>query len=204
MIPSIRGRLRSRTIDDLIRESLMLEQQGVKEISLVAQDLTAYGNDLDHGTDLVSLLQALLARTTVPWIRLMYLYPSGVSNELLELMAAEPRIVPYLDIPLQHVSDHLLAAMNRRYNSENIADLFARIRSYLPEAALRTTFLVGFPGETDDDIAQLKTFIRAQRIDHVGVFAYANEEGCTAENYDQPDRRAGKRKPARGGGSITV
>ena len=116
MIPSIRGRLRSRAIDDLIRESLALEQQGVKEISLVAQDLTAYGDDLDHRTDLVSFLRTLLTRTTVPWIRLMYLYPSGVSNELLELMASEPRIVPYLDIPLQHVSDHILTAMNRRYN----------------------------------------------------------------------------------------
>ncbi len=185
MIPSIRGSLRSRTIDDLVRESLALEQQGVKEISLVAQDLTAYGDDLDHRTDLVSFLRTLVTRTTVPWIRLMYLYPSGVSNELLELMASEPRIVPYLDIPLQHVSDHILTAMNRRYNHENIVDLFTRIRSYLPEAALRTTFLVGFPGETDDDIAQLKAFIQTQRIDHVGIFAYSNEEGCTAENYAQ-------------------
>ncbi len=184
MIPSIRGRLRSRAIDDLVREALALEQQGVKEISLVAQDLTAYGDDLEPRTDLVSFLRALVTRTTVPWIRLMYLYPSGVSNELLEFMASEPRIVPYLDIPLQHVSDHLLSAMNRRYNSENIVDLFARIRSYLPQAALRTTFLVGFPGETDDDIAQLKAFIRAQRIDHVGIFAYANEAGCPAEYYD--------------------
>lgn len=147
MIPSIRGRLRSRAIDDLVRETVVLEQQGVKEISLVAQDLTAYGDDLDDRTDLVSFLRALVSRTTVPWIRLMYLYPSGISIELLELMASEPRILPYLDVPLQHVSDHLLAAMNRRYNSENIANLFARIRNYLPEVALRTTFLVGFPGK---------------------------------------------------------
>ncbi len=183
LIPSIRGRLRSREIGDLVREAQILEQQGVKEISLVAQDLTAYGDDLDQKTDLVSFLQALLGKTTVPWVRLMYLYPTGVSNQLLELMAAEPRIVPYMDIPLQHVSDNLLTAMNRRYGFRQIEELFGRVRSYLPEVALRTTFLVGFPGETDDDIAQLKSFIRTRHIDHVGVFAYANEEGCPAEGY---------------------
>jgi ribosomal protein S12 methylthiotransferase len=183
LIPSIRGRLRSREIGDLVREAQILEQQGVKEISLVAQDLTAYGDDLDQKTDLVSFLQALLGKTTVPWVRLMYLYPTGVSNQLLELMASEPRIVPYMDIPLQHVSDHLLTAMNRRYGFRQIEELFGRVRSYLPEVALRTTFLVGFPGETDDDIAQLKSFIRTRHIDHVGVFAYANEEGCPAEGY---------------------
>ena len=183
MIPSIRGKLRSRTMSDLVREAQTLEQRGVKEISLVAQDLTAYGDDLDTATDLVAFLRALLSDTTIPWVRLMYLYPSGISNELLELMVSDSRIVPYMDIPLQHVSDRVLSAMNRRYNSAQIMDTLARIRRYLPDVALRTTFLVGFPGETDDDIAQLKDFIYTARIDHVGIFTYANEEGCPAESH---------------------
>lgn len=183
MIPSIRGRLRSREIDDLVHEAQMLERQGVKELSLVAQDLTVYGNDLDKATDLVSFLQMLLNKTTIPWIRLMYLYPSGISNDLLDLMASNSRIVPYMDIPLQHVSDRVLSAMNRRYRHDGIVELFGRVRKYLPEVALRTTFLVGFPGETDDDILQLKEFIRTHRIDHVGIFPYANEEGCPAEAH---------------------
>ena len=183
MIPSIRGRLRSREIGDLVHEAQILERQGVKELSLVAQDLTAYGNDLDKATDLVSFLQTLLNKTTIPWIRLMYLYPSGISDDLLDLMALNSRIVPYMDIPLQHVSDRVLSAMNRRYRHDGIVELFGRVRKYLPEVALRTTFLVGFPGETDDDIIQLKEFIRTQRIDHVGIFPYANEEGCPAEAY---------------------
>lgn len=183
MIPAIRGKLRSRETDDLVSEARMLERRGVKELSLVAQDLTAYGDDLDKATDLVALLRALLDETAIPWIRLMYLYPSTISDELLELMAAESRIVPYMDIPLQHVSDRVLMAMNRRYGHDQIVDLFGRVRAHLPDVALRTTFLVGFPGETDDDIDQLKEFIGREHIDHVGVFAYANEEGCPAETH---------------------
>ena len=185
MIPSIRGQLRSRTIKDLIAEAKLLQDQGVKEISLVAQDLTAYGDDLQMSSGLVDLLKALIDETSVSWYRLLYLYPSRINNQLLELAASEPRIVPYMDIPLQHVSDHLLKAMNRRYNQAQIIELLDRIRSYIPDIALRTTFLVGFPGETDDDIDQLKNFIQTQQIDHVGIFAYANEEGCPAENYPQ-------------------
>lgn len=183
MIPSIRGRLRSRESSDLVSETKILEQRGVKELSLVAQDLTAYGDDLDKATDIVSFLRSVLDETTIPWIRLMYLYPSGISSELLQLMASEPRIVPYMDIPLQHVSDRVLSAMNRRYRYDGIVELFGRVRNYLPDVALRTTFLVGFPGETEDDIDQLKEFIRREQIDHVGIFAYANEEGCPAETH---------------------
>jgi ribosomal protein S12 methylthiotransferase len=114
----------------------------------------------------------------------LYLYPTGISNELLELMASNSRIVPYMDIPLQHVSDRVLKAMNRRYSRDQIIELIRRVRTHLPEVALRTTFLVGFPGETDDDIVQLTEFISSERIDHVGIFGYANEEGCPAEKYD--------------------
>lgn len=183
MIPSIRGELRSRTITDLIRETGRLEHQGVRELSLIAQDLTAYGNDLGDSVHLTSLLKALLAESTIPWIRLMYLYPSGIDESLLSLMAEQPRIVPYMDIPFQHVSDPVLQRMNRHYGSADLYQLVARIRSYLPDVALRSTMMVGFPGETEDDVQQLARFLREARLDHVGVFAYANEVGCPSENF---------------------
>ncbi len=183
MIPSIRGELRSRTPADLVKEAAYLEQQGVRELSLIAQDLTAYGDDLGESIHLVALLKALLAESTIPWIRLMYLYPSGVDDALLSLMAEQPRIVPYMDIPFQHVSDTVLRRMNRHYASDDLYQLIARIRSYLPNVALRSTLMVGFPGETDDDVRQLEQFLREARLDHVGVFAYANEAGCPSEYF---------------------
>jgi ribosomal protein S12 methylthiotransferase len=183
MIPSIRGDLRSRTLDDLVREGLILEKKGVRELSLIAQDLTAYGDDLDIKTSLPVLLERLINETSIPWIRLLYLYPSGIDDRLLELMAGNERILPYLDIPFQHVSSRVLASMNRRYTNEDLYRLVTRIREYLPDVALRTTFLVGFPGETEEDVNQLIEFMQETRLDHVGVFPYANESGCTSENY---------------------
>ncbi len=183
LIPSIRGDLRSRPIADLVKETSRLEQQGVRELSLIAQDLTAYGNDLESSVHLTALLKALLAESSIPWLRLMYLYPSGIDEELLSLMAEQPRIVPYLDVPFQHVSDTVLKRMNRPYTGDFLYELIARIRSYLPEVALRSTFMVGFPGETDADIRQLEQFLRKTRLDHVGIFAYANEAGCPSENF---------------------
>ena len=183
MIPSIRGPLRSRTIDDLTREAQRLQDLGVQELTLIAQDSTAYGNDLSKNQNLVSLLQKLLQQTSIPWLRLLYLYPAGIDDELLQLMADNPRIVPYLDMPLQHISDSVLHSMNRRYGSEQIYTTVDKIRTMLPDIALRTTFLVGFPGETEDDFLQLEKFLRKTRIDHVGIFAYANEEGCPSENF---------------------
>lgn len=183
MIPSIRGTLRSREIEDLVREGRILEGHGVKELALIAQDLTAYGADKGSKA-LVPLLQNLLKHTTIPWIRLLYLYPSGVDDELLELMAENDRIVPYLDIPFQHVSDNVLKRMNRRYSRADLESLVEKIRRYLPEVALRTTFLLGFPGETEEDISELESFLLAMRLDHVGVFAYADEEGAPSEFFD--------------------
>lgn len=183
MIPSIRGDLRSRPIADLVKETSYLEQQGVRELSLIAQDLTAYGNDLGSSVHLTALLKSLLAESSMPWLRLMYLYPSGIDEELLSLMAEQPRIVPYLDIPFQHVSDTVLKRMNRPYTGDFLYELIARIRSYLPDVALRSTFMVGFPGETDADIRQLEQFLKEARLDHVGIFAYANEAGCPSENF---------------------
>ncbi len=180
LIPSIRGRLRSRALNDLVFEARQLEAQGVRELSLVAQDLTAYGLDLNGKRNLAGLLRRLLDETSIDWIRLLYLYPSTIPDELLELVARNPRIVPYLDIPLQHVSTPVLQAMNRRYRTEDIQALLSRVRTLLPDAALRTTFLVGFPGETQRDIDQLVDFLNEAALDHVGVFVYADEEGSSS------------------------
>ena len=183
MIPSIRGNLRSRRIEDLIVESVNLQKQGIKELSLIAQDSTAYGDDLGRGANLVLLVKELLDRTSIEWIRLFYLYPSGITDELLQLMADNPRIVPYLDIPFQHVNDRILTAMNRRYSSEMLYRLLERVRHYIPDIAIRTTFLVGFPGESEKEFMEIESFLKRTQIDHVGVFGYANEEGCPSEQF---------------------
>jgi len=180
LIPSIRGGLRSRPVTDLVREAERLAASGVKELNLIAQDLTAYGNDLDGENNLVNLLKELLARTDIPWLRLLYLYPSTTTDELLALMASSPRIVPYLDIPFQHVSDRVLRRMNRRYGADDLEALLGSIRTHLPQCAIRTTFLVGFPGETEQDIEQLVDFLQRWKLTHVGVFPYQDEQECQA------------------------
>ncbi len=184
MIPSIRGDLRSRPIADLVTEARSLEAGGVRELTLIAQDLTAYGRDLGMTAGLVRLVESLLAETTIPWLRLLYLYPATVSDDLLGLMASSPRIVPYLDIPFQHVSDRVLARMHRRYGRSDLDDLVARIRSRVPSCALRTTLLVGFPGETTGDVDEMVEALRGWRLDHVGVFRYQDEEGSAAFALD--------------------
>ncbi len=183
MIPSIRGDLRSRTIPDLVAEAAALSAAGVQELTLIAQDLTAYGDDLDPGTNLAALLHSLLAETDIPWLRLLYLYPVSTSTELLQLMADQPRILPYLDIPFQHVSDSVLRNMARRYGRQDLEDLITRIRHYVPDCALRTTMLVGFPGETEQDVAELLDCLRRWQLDHVGVFPYEDEDGSVAAGF---------------------
>jgi ribosomal protein S12 methylthiotransferase len=155
----------------------------VKELTLVAQDLLAYGLDRGKQTNPISLLRLLIAETAIPWIRLLYLHPARVDDELLHLMAENPRIVPYLDIPFQHVSDHILQLMNRPYTRNHIIHLMDTIRCTIPDAALRTTMMVGFPGETEGDIKELSGFLREHHFEHLGVFAYANEEGCKASSF---------------------
>lgn len=184
MIPSIRGPLRSRSLDDLQNEAVILGEKGVREVSLIAQDLTAYGRDGDNDQLLVPLLQRLIDNTTIDWIRLLYLYPTGITDELLDFMAESKRIVPYLDIPLQHVSTRLLHRMNRLYSREKLFSLIHRIRTKLPQVALRTTFLLGFPGETEEDVEELASFLEEVQFEHVGIFAYSNEEGSVSEFYD--------------------
>ena len=180
LIPAIRGRLRSRAIDDVVAEAQRLEKAGVRELGLIAQDLTSYGRDRSDGASLEALLTALLENTTIPWIRLLYLYPSAVSHQLLELMSSEKRIVEYLDIPFQHVSDRILQQMNRRYGRNDLERLIDMICEILPECALRTSLIVGFPGETEEDFTALLTALESWQLDHVGVFQYQDEEGTKA------------------------
>lgn len=195
MIPSIRGRLRSRTITDLTAEAIRLEQCGVKELALIAQDLTAYGRDLGGHATLITLLESLLKNTDIPWLRLLYAYPASVTDDLLRLMAQQPRILPYLDIPFQHASDHVLQAMNRHYGRSTLDDLVERIRTHVPDCAIRTTMLVGFPGETETDIAIMVDSLMAWKLDHVGVFQYQDEEGSLAAGL--PHKVADEVKEAR-------
>lgn len=184
MIPSIRGDLRSRTIDDLVLEAQRLEANGVRELSLVAQDSTAYGRDLGVISGLEKLLSQLLRNTSIPWLRVLYLYPTGITEELLDLMASNERIVPYLDLPMQHVNDRVLRAMNRRYDKNQLISLLDLMRRKVPRIAVRTTFLVGFPGETETEFLEVEDFMRSQHLDHVGVFAYSKEEGSASEKLD--------------------
>lgn len=196
LIPSLRGPLRSRPLDDLIREAQLLDKSGVRELTLIAQDLTAYGLDLGQGRErLDDLLKALLAETDIPWIRMLYLYPMRLNGTILDLVAANERILPYFDIPLQHISNRVLGAMNRPYDRQSVEELLASIRKRLPEAAIRTTFMVGFPGETDEDVDELAEFMVAQRLNHVGIFTYSNEDGCEAAKL--PNQCAEEVKDAR-------
>jgi ribosomal protein S12 methylthiotransferase len=183
MIPSIRGDLRSRSIIDLITEASALAEAGVRELTLIAQDLTGYGSDLGPDTNLVTLLKALLAETDIPWLRLLYLYPVSTGTELLQLMADQPRILPYLDIPFQHISDPVLKKMGRRYGRQDLEHLVRQIRSYLPDCALRTTMLIGFPGETERDVAELLDCLQHWQLDHLGVFPFEAEDGSVAAGF---------------------
>ncbi|MDZ7640578.1 MAG: 30S ribosomal protein S12 methylthiotransferase RimO [Desulfurivibrio sp.] len=180
LIPALRGPLRSRSVPDLVAEARALEGAGVKELTLVAQDLTAYGSDQRGAPRLPELLTALLAETAIPWLRLLYLYPTRVETRLLQLVADNPRITPYFDIPLQHVAEPLLKAMNRPYGETQIRELVARIRQLVPQAAIRSTFIVGFPGESEEHHERLAAFLRDCRLEQVGIFTYFPEEGSPA------------------------
>lgn len=181
MIPSIRGKLRSRKLADLINEARLLEGTGVKELTLIAQDLLAYGKDLlGSSTKITTLLEALLAETSMPWIRLLYLHPARITPDLLDFIKANPRILPYFDIPLQHTSSRILKLMNRPYDHDHLEKTIEMIRYRLPGAVIRTTLMVGFPGETEEDMEEMQVFLKKHRLNHVGVFTYSNEEGCRA------------------------
>ncbi|MHB1863370.1 MAG: 30S ribosomal protein S12 methylthiotransferase RimO [Gemmatimonadaceae bacterium] len=183
-IPLMRGKHRSFALDEVVREAQLLEAQGAREVNLVAQDLAHYGRDRRDGVALPQLLDALVCETSVPWIRMLYLYSAGLTPELLELMARQPRIVPYLDMPMQHASDPVLARMRRPERQATIRDRVARIRDVVPDVAIRTTCIVGFPGETDDDFARLLAFLEEVQFDRVGAFTYSAQEGTRAAQMD--------------------
>jgi ribosomal protein S12 methylthiotransferase len=177
-IPHIRGPFKSRPLADILAEAQWLEERGVRELILVAQDSSFYGRD--SGTSLCRLLESLLAATAFPWLRLMYLHPAYVGDDLLRLFATEKRLCPYFDIPLQHIADPILIAMNRRPLSDAIRLLLDQIRETVPDAGLRTTFILGFPGETNRDFRQLVRFVEEIRFDKLGVFPYSPEQGTRA------------------------
>ena len=189
-IPLMRGKHRSFALDDIVREAQLLEAQGAREINLVAQDLAHYGRDL-HGrkVGLADVLSALVRETSVPWIRMLYVYSAGLTPAVLELMATESRIVPYLDMPIQHGSDAVLARMRRPERQRTVRERVSAIRATVPDIAIRTTCIVGFPGETDQDYETLIEFLEELQFDRVGAFTYSAQEGTRAAEMedDVPD-----------------
>lgn len=185
-IPSIRGKYRSRPIEDLVAEAKQLESLGVKELTVIAQDITRYGIDLYGKYSLSTLLHEITENTSIPWIRLLYCYPDKITDDLIEEMKNNPRILKYIDLPLQHISDRMLTAMNRHGDGKMIRNVLKKLRDAMPEIIIRTTFIVGFPGETEEDFCELCEFVKEQKFDHVGVFTYSREEDTPA--YDFPDQ----------------
>ena len=192
-IPLMRGKHRSFTRADIVREAQMLEVQGAREVNLVAQDLAHYGRDVRDGAGIAQLLEELLRETGIPWFRLLYIYSAGLTPSLLELMAREPRIVPYLDMPIQHGSDAVLARMRRPERARTIRETVRRVRAALPDVAIRTTCILGFPGETPEDVQQLCDLLEDVRFDRVGAFTYSAQEGTRAaqlaDDVDEPEKR---------------
>jgi ribosomal protein S12 methylthiotransferase len=184
-IPLMRGKHRSFALDEIVREAQLLEAQGTREINLVAQDLAHYGRDRrEENLSLPDVLQALVRETTIPWIRMLYLYSAGLTPRLLELMASESRILPYLDMPIQHASDAVLARMRRPERQRTIREKVTRIRELVPGIAIRTTCIVGFPGETEEDFETLMSFLEEVQFDRVGAFTYSPQEGTRAAELE--------------------
>lgn len=195
IIPKIRGPHESRPIASVVEEATTLAARGVREFNLIAQDLTAYGRDLNPPASLARLLRELAQVEGMKWIRLLYCYPNFVTDELLETIAELPQVVNYIDMPLQHADDGILRAMRRERSGAALERLLDKIRAHIPDVALRTSFIVGFPGETDTAFARLVEFVRAQRFDRVGVFTYSREENTAA--YSLPDQVAARVMRAR-------
>jgi ribosomal protein S12 methylthiotransferase len=187
LIPLIKGNLVSRPIEKIITDAKALQDLGTKEIVLIAQDITDYGHDLGMQEGLTTLLEKLLkAIPDIPWIRLMYTFPGFITDSLIKLMASESQILPYLDIPLQHADPEVLKAMRRPSNIMDVRERLTQIRSAIPDIALRTTFIVGYPGEDESAFQKLVIFVQNVRFDHVGVFTYSFEPGTPAETLGDP------------------
>ena len=185
VIPSLRGRYRSRPMGELLDEAAELSAAGVKELLVIAQDITRYGTDLTGKHQLAALLRDL-CRLDFHWIRLHYLYPDEITEELIETIASEPKILPYLDIPIQHCNDGILKAMNRRDTKESIRSLFRALRARIPGLVLRTSLIAGLPGEGEAEFEELCEFLREQKIERAGVFPFSPEEGTRAAKMDHP------------------
>ncbi len=185
-IPIIRGNYRSRSQESIVREVERLAREGVREINIIAQDVTRYGLDRYGRRTLTDLLRQVLQVEGPTWFRLLYAYPTNFTSELTDLMASEPRLLEYVDLPLQHISSRILRAMRRPDDPEQVRRLLARLREAMPDITLRTTFIVGFPGETERDVELLAKFMQETQFDHVGVFTYSREEGTEAA--DLPDQ----------------
>ena len=193
-IPLMRGKHRSFALDEVVREAQLLELQGAREINLVAQDLAHYGRDRRDGNKLPELLEALVSETSIPWIRMLYLYSTGISDRLLEVVAREQRVLPYVDMPIQHGSDAVLSRMRRPERQRTIRERVARFRAAVPDVALRTTCIVGFPGETNDQFEELLAFLEEMQFDRVGAFTYSPQEGTRAAQYADDVHEATKRE----------
>ena len=188
-IPSIRGKFRSRPMEDVIAEAKDMNALGIKELTLVAQDTTRYGKDLYGRYALAELIHKITEETSIPWIRVLYCYPDKITDELVEEFKTNPRLLKYIDLPLQHISDRMLKAMNRHGNGQTIREVLAKLRT-VEGMVIRTTFIVGFPGETEEDFNELADFITEQKFEHAGVFTYSREEGTPAYDFaDQIDEQ---------------
>ncbi len=191
IIPKIKGKFVSRTIESVVEEVRRLDRQGVSEINIIGQDITAYGMDIYHELSLARLLRELVAVTeNIRWIRLLYAFPAHVTDELIDVMASEEKICKYIDIPLQHISDHILRDMNRNITTQGTIDLMNKFKSRIPDGSLRTTFILGLPGETDEDFQELKQFVKATRFQKMGTFLYSREENTAAAQmpHQVPDK----------------
>ena len=181
VIPKIKGKFVSRTIESVVKEVADLDAKGVKEINIIGQDITAYGMDIYRTKSLAKLLTELVKVChNVQWIRLLYAFPAHMTDELIEVMAKEPKICKYIDMPLQHISDHILKEQNRNITTAKTFDLIRKIRTAMPQGFLRTTYIVGLPGETNEDFEELRAFNREMRFERVGVFVYSKEEDTLA------------------------
>ncbi len=194
IIPALRGKYRSRPMEKLVEEATGLARSGAKELIVVAQDTSRYGIDLYGERKLAELLQALCRIDGIEWVRVHYLYPDEMSDELIDVLANEPKIVKYLDIPIQHIDDDILRKMNRRGNSEYLKDLLKRLRARIPGLVLRTSLIAGLPGEGEAEFEKLCEFLREYRLERVGAFAFSPEEGTRAARMEYPDTEVARRR----------
>jgi len=193
-IPLMRGKHRSFALDEVVREAQLLELQGAREINLVAQDLAHYGRDRRDGVNLPELLEALVAETSIPWVRMLYLYSAGITDRLLDVVARENRVLPYLDMPIQHGSDLVLARMRRPERKHSIRERVKKFRDAVPDVAIRTTCIVGFPGETEAQFEELLEFLEEMKFERVGAFTYSPQEGTRATQYPDDVHETVKRE----------